>query len=71
MRHSTSPSSCKHIHTHTRDFDAERLCGNALIFLLLILEERLAVLLRQLLVQKCIARHRDIIFQAQNVKIFL
>jgi hypothetical protein len=65
MRHSTSPFSRALIHAHTRDFHAVTAV-HAVIFLLLMVEERLACVLRQPLIQECSARHRDISLQAQK-----
>jgi hypothetical protein len=65
MRHSTSPSFRTHIHAHTRDFHAVSAV-HGVIFLLLMVEERLAWLLRQPLVQESSAGHRDITLQAQK-----
>jgi hypothetical protein len=51
-------------YTHKRAHS--RFPCNAVIFLLFMIEERLACVLRQLLVQECSARHRDISLQAHK-----
>jgi hypothetical protein len=65
MRYSTTPFFRTLIHAHTRDFHAVTAV-HAVIFLLFLVEERLACVLRQPLIHECSARHRDISLQAQK-----